>query len=343
MPLTDYAIRAMGFDDLPIPERLSASFCGYTVYETRGLAIAEGICKTSKGTAAAVSYQVAVSKSLNGACRALSNDDFTDDEPRWMKERRTWGPFALVQVGPTGQHEADVSRMRRESNGLVQTYDEFASARAEVRSLEGRALPRIVSALTCAFSKPGRSVSVRTLDRIALGQLSGGGYLHDARLEVKAEVFAGRLIEGAELETALDRAATLAPTLNDGVARFVSLGTEEPDQLRRFLFFFLALERETNAAFRKLDHDAGVDAALAPTTATSTKALLQSQVSTLKNLYDRFAWCAACAWKHLDANDVTAFKQLKKTRDSIAHGELSEPPAGHAKLAEELALRISGG
>ncbi len=44
MVLTNYVIRAMGFDDLPNPVRLAARFYGYTVYEMRGLAIAEGIC-----------------------------------------------------------------------------------------------------------------------------------------------------------------------------------------------------------------------------------------------------------------------------------------------------------
>ena len=54
---------------------------------------------------------------------AISNDDFTDDEPGWKQEQKTSGPFALVQIGPTRQYDAVVARIRRELNGSVMTYN----------------------------------------------------------------------------------------------------------------------------------------------------------------------------------------------------------------------------
>ena len=71
-----------------------------------------------------------------------------------------------------------------------------------------------------------------------------------------------------------------------------------------------------------------------------TRSLLGTQLSGLKSLHDRFVWCSACSWTHLTTDDVALFKQLKQARDAIAHGNVSDPPAGYAKSAEQLAIRI---
>lgn len=333
-------VRSMGFDDIE-PERLVAAFSGFTAYEIRGLALAPDDCQTLSGTAAAVPYKVGLSSSINSASRAISGDVFADDEHKWKTEVGASGPFALVQVGPTAPHEAVVSRVRREPNGSVMTYDAFVDARKEVRDIEHRALPRIVSALTCALNDRGRYVALRKVARSTVGELVGGGNLFDVHLEVKGEAWVYLSVDPASLESQLTEVGWLASTLNERVARFLFLGSSEDDQLKRFLYFFLALEIQTHATFRTLDHESNLGTLVNSAKINEpTKALLLAQISSLKGLHDRFAWCAASEWKHLSADDVTLFKQLKQARDSIAHGTTAEPPTGYARLAEQLLLRL---
>lgn len=333
--------RAMGFEDTSEPERLVATFSGFTVYEIRGLSITDGICRSVSGNAANVGYRVGVSGSLNSACRAIADDDFVNDELEWSKEHQTQGPFALVQIGPTEAHEAEVTRLQRGADGSVTTYDAFASAREEIRLMEQRALPRIVSALACAFNERDRYVTLRKVARTTAGGLLDGTTIHDVRLEFKGELSTSSAIDQDSLQTKLKTAALLAPSLNERVAKFLALGQSEEDQMKRFLYFFFALEIETHAAFQRLDHGKGLAVLLSKSAATSpTQALLRAQLSGLRNLYDRFVWCAACAWSHLTAEDTVLFKQLKQARDDIAHGNASDPPAGYAMLAERLAIRV---
>lgn len=334
-------VRAMGIADTPAPERLIARFSGFTVYELRGVTFPDGVSRLVDGTAAGVNYRVGLSSSVNSACRAISNDDFADDEAKWREEHRTSGPFAVVQVGPTEAFDVEVTRLRREPNGSVITYDAFPDARAQVREFEQRALPRVSAALTCSLNQQDRFVTLKKIARTTAGELNGGATLHDVRLEFKGEGFVSFAMDADSLQLRLDAAASLARSLNDRVAKFIALGQGEEDQMKRFLYFFLALEIETHAAFGRLNHASGTTALLTDAaTESPARLLLTAQVSELKGLYDRFVWCAACEWRHLKAEDVALFKQLKQARDSIAHGTTSEPPAGYARLAEQLAVRV---
>lgn len=331
----------MGFEDTPEPERLIARFSGFTVFQVQGVTVPEGISKSVEGTAGGASYRVGLSDSVNSACRAISNDDFADDEAKWRAEYQASGPFAVVQVGPTEAFDVEVTRLRRELDGSVVTYDAFPEARAQVRLLEQRALPRVATALSCALNQQDGFVTLKKIARATAGELKCGATLHDVRLEFKGELSTSFAMEPNLIQLRLDAAASFARSLNDRVAKFMALGQGEDDQMKRFLYFFLALEIETHAAFGRLNHAKGVSALLTDAAAESPASLLLStQVSELKGLYDRFVWCAACEWRHLRAEDVDLFKRLKQARDSIAHGTTSDPPAGYARLAERLAIRV---
>nr|WP_295383665.1 hypothetical protein [Pseudoxanthomonas sp.] len=334
-------ISAMGFEDTLVPERLIATFSGFTVFEVRGITITDELSRSVTGIAAGVNYRIGVSASVNSACRAIADDDFVDAEIEWMKEHQAQGPFALVQIGPTEAYEAEVTHIRRGADGSITTYDAFASSREEIRRLEQRALPRIAAALACAFNEQDRYVRLKKVARTTVGELQDGTTLHDVRLEFRGELSTSYAIGQEALQAKLETTTSLAQSLNDRVAKFLALGQSEEDQMKRFLYFFLALEIETHATFGRLDHGQELAALLHESAATPpTRSLLGTQLSGLKSLHDRFVWCSACSWTHLTTDDVALFKQLKQARDAIAHGNVSDPPAGYAKSAEQLAIRI---
>ncbi len=145
-----------------------------------------------------------------------------------------------------------------------------------------------------------------------------------------------------ELESHLNCAAELSTRVNKRAATFFQLGRRDDDELKQFLYFFLSIEVETHRVFKKVDrrdhirnvatYDARIGAAV--------ESLLEHKPDNWRNLADRFVWCVASVWKHLSVADVGEFQRLKKIRDDIAHGNISEPPKVSAAAAEALAAKL---
>lgn len=339
---SDEVMRAMGFREFAVGESVAAAFSSVTVYEARGIALATGTTHVTAGTVANVAYRLAASPSVNEGCLALLNDTFTDNEEEWRVEKKCQGPFVLVQVGPTAEHTCSNGRLKTEADGSTTTFDCFPAVRAELAQLETQALPAILSALTCALNEDDKYVVLRKVVRASAGRTSTGLLVRDIRIELQAEAHTAYNLPLAGLMQKLEAAKSIAPNLNPKASRFFALGLGEDDQLKKFLYFFLAIEVETHAAFGRIDHEAGIKKLTSTTTSQreSTVHLLRTQADQLRNLYDRFVWCAACTWTNLPEADVVQFKKLKQARDNIAHGSTSEPPTGFARSAELLARKI---
>lgn len=335
-------MQAMGFREFAEAEVISASFSSVTVYEARGIALAAATTEVFGGKVAGVDYRLAVGASVNAACTALVADVFADDEEEWKKETKSQGSFILVQIGPTQEHKCGTGRIKIEQDGSVTTYDCFPSVRTELSQLESRALAPIVSGLTCVLNEENRYVTLRKIARASAGRTASGVVVHDIRMQLHAELYTAYNLEGSLLSEKLEVARQLTSSLNAKASRFFALGLAEEDQLKRFLYFFLALEVETHAVYGSIDHATQLCKLLNGNAAHGQAAtkLLQTQVDSLKNLYDRFVWCATCVWPKLSDADISQFKLLKGARDDIAHGSASEPPVGFARQAELLAHKV---
>ena len=335
-------MEAMGFRDVVAQGGILASFISVTVYEARGIVVPDGFAKAVKARVAGVDYRIAIAQSVNAGCQALTGDDFDESEPEWCNRVKSRGPFVLIAVGLTEFIECTAGRLMRHDDGSITTYDSFPRVREELFASEQRVIPPVIAAMTCALNEPDRYVAFKKLERASSGRCSDGTLLHDMRIEVRAEGYVSRPLDGTILASKLSDATTKAPKLNQRAARFFALGAGEDDELKRFLYFFLALEVETHAVFGRIDHLSQTARLLAGMSSPSatTLSLLSSQVATLGNLFDRFVWCAACTWTELTETDTELFKKLKSARDAIAHGRESEPPTGCARSAEILARKI---
>ena len=335
-------MKAMGFRKYQEAEEISATFSSITVYEARGIALTPGVTQMSENQVTGFDYQLAVSASVNEACTALYGDNFTDNEEDWKKQNKTNGPFVLVQLGPTEEYKCINGFINIEEDGSITTFDCFPNAKEKLKHLEFKALPPIISALTCVLNDEARYVALRKIGRASVGRTIAGVVVHDIRIELRAEAYVSYNLSALQLTEKLDIAKNLTSVLNPKASRFFALALAEEDQLKRFLYFFLALEVETHAVFGRIDHAAGLlkmlDGALMPR--ESTVKLLQTQVDKLRNLYDRFVWCALCEWPSVNDSDIALFKLLKSARDDIAHGSVSEPPQGYAGIAELLVKKI---
>ena len=102
-------------------------------------------------------------------------------------------------------------------------------------------------------------------------------------MEIRAEMYTSYNLANPQLAEKLNLAKSLTTTLNPKASRFFALGLAEEDQLKRFLYFFLALEVETHATFGRIDHAANLARLLNDKTARtqSTTKLLSAQVDNL--------------------------------------------------------------
>jgi hypothetical protein len=335
-------IRAMGFRPFDAGESISASFASISVYEARGIALQSPTPEVAAGTVGAANYRVAVGAKLNETCHALAGDIYVEDEAAWTKEKGTCGPFLMILLGPTQLYTITEGQIKTEKDGSATTFDSFPGLQSDLASLEARALPPLVTSLTCRLVAPHEYLELHKLDRASAGRTASGQILHDIRLEVFGHAYVSRSLTPDALSAGLKGAAALAPRLNTKAARFFALGMSEEDDLKKFLYFFLALEVETHAAFGRIDHAQALRKLLDPAAPPipTAVALLQRQAHQLRNLFDRFVWCAACAWTGATDADVEQFKSLKAIRDDIAHGTIAGPPAGSAQKAQQLARKV---
>lgn len=342
---SDEVMQAMGFRKFAEDETIAATFSSVNVYEARGITLPNGLVELSGGKVADLDYKLAIAESVNDACVALVADTFTQDEVEWRKENKCKGPFVLVLLGPTQEHTCTNGSIKHEEDGSATTYDCFPGVRMELAQLESRALAPIVSALSCVLNEESRYVALRKITRALAGRTNKGVILHDMRMEARGEFYTSYNLANPQLADKLKHAKDLTSTLNPKASRFFALGLAEEDQLKRFLYFFLALEVETHATFGRIDHAANLARLLNDKTARapSLTKLLSARVDNLKSLQDRFVWCATCVWQKLDDSDILQFKTLKCARNDIAHGSTSEPPLGFARQAELLAHKVLWG
>jgi hypothetical protein len=335
-------IREMGFRPLAAGESVSAAFVSLLVYETRGIALQSPTPLVTTGSVAGVNYRFGIGSALNETCHAVSGDAYVDDENTWKTKKGTNGPFLIVQIGPTPVYTITSGRIQSASDGSITTYESFPAVRNDLTALEAAALPRLATSLSCTLGAPDQYLELRKLDRVCVGRTDTGHTLHDLRIVVSADAYVSRGTPPEVIAAGLQDTVALAPQINVRSARFFTLGIEEDDDLKKFLYFFLALEVETHAVFGRIDHARAVQQLLNPDSypVPAAQALLMRQSEQIRNLFDRFVWNAACAWSGITEADVQQFKQLKTARDEIAHGTIAKPPDGYARKAQQLARKV---
>lgn len=341
MGLTHYALEKMGFRRLQDGEVLFASFQCVHAFELQGISQAAGLMLSDAGSIGGVDYRVAISSSLNAAARQIANDDFADDETAWVNEHKCQPPYLLVHIGPTSVHEMAGKFLKDDAFGL-HTYEAFIPARKELREMESEVMPSLLSALSCIFNSLRQPVRFKELERAVVGKSQTGASVFDFGLEFRAELRVDQAVPEADLTGLLMRSTRLADRMNVKVARFYHLALKEQDPLKRFLYLFLSIERQTHAAFKSIDQTGQIAVLMQVPERLREVGLtfLGQQPERWKSLQDRFVWCALTVWTHMTDEDVGHFSVVKKVRDQIAHGEISTPPADAVALVEKVAAKI---
>jgi len=341
MILSRSAIEAMGFTSIPIHDPIEAESHRLNIFEARGIQLSEGVVVSTQGLVDGVQFGIAGGHSVNEVCRALWDEGYPEDEASWRKEHNCSPPYLVVRFGPTAPYKATTGH-EKASGETILTYDSFSSAREEIAQVEARALPAIELALARAFADGRHPVRFIPIDRITYGLTSDGKTLHDVRITGHAHGDVSAPMDESELMNRPAFVSKSSGELSPRVARFFQLGSHDEDDLKQFLYYFLAIEIEVHRVFKsvpRVDHLAnGAD--LNPRVAMSLRKVLEDRDENWANLAERFVWCVASVWDHLGDDDVTEFRRMKKTRDRIAHGDIASPDRADVVAAERLLMRM---
>ncbi|MBD1996111.1 hypothetical protein H6G00_05700 [Leptolyngbya sp. FACHB-541] len=130
--------------------------------------------------------------------------------------------------------------------------------------------------------------------------------------------------------------------LDTKISKHFYMGLEEKDKFKQFLYFFLCIERYTHHVFKKIEHDKSCKNLVNIPVRLEESALnfLVEQQQESKNLAQRFHWCSILVWEGVVDEDIKRFKELKRIRDRISHGEDVQESELPVYIARELALKL---
>jgi hypothetical protein len=340
--LSSELIGKMGFRPLADQEAFQASFSRILIYEARGIIPSEQSFVVVDGSIGEFSYKVWICPSINEGFTHVMNHVFAENENEWRQAKESQGPFLVIQLGPTSVYSISSGWIKKEEDLSFSTLDSFPKMRPDLDLCESVVLPRVMTTLVCKFATIGQVVSPRFLEKTNLGLTPSGELVHDFRFQGSGSGYLSSAIAEPKLVEALGSVVSGAPKLNKKAAGFFTLGIAEGDELKSFLYFFLAMEVFTHATFKSINHDSAIQAFLVPGHAahTSFSELVHRQTNFLTNLLDRFIWCARCRWIGIGDSEISEFKELKKIRDDIAHGSIPFPPEGASSRCRALAIKL---
>jgi hypothetical protein len=340
-----YLLEEMCYKEYSADEMLEATFQLVRIYSIQGITFdeLEEIKQTNSIQFGQICTAI-IGNSANAICNALLKDDFVEDEEGWEKEFKTSPPFLFLHFGPTEPYQIK-GGFRKEENGTIQTYDCFPDAKKQLNSWENEFLASIMTSLSVEFSSPCKPVNFVPVSREVFAKTSEGETLHDNVFQTNATAYISNKIEAGQFNSLLFESSELYCKLDIKISRNFFMGLEEEDKFKQFLYFFLFIERYTHYVFKNIDRDNSSKELMNIPIRLKESALELELLIEPKylSLSQRFQWCSIFVWENIVDEDIKKFKDLKKIRDKISHGEdvnEAELPVG---IARELASKLLKG
>ncbi len=344
MQLNKNAIEHMGYKEFPDEDRLTVKFAIQRVYSLQGLSFQnEENCRISNILNFGSQCKVVISESVNDGTKKICGEDYTDNEQEWAKEKNARPPYLLVSFEESEPHTL-CGGYRQEKDGKILTYDAFQGGKNEIKKWEKEELPSIITSITAHFSTDDHFVNLISLDRNVYGKTEDGKILFDLKMAMKAEMFSSLSNSVEQIDNKLKKSADLYSFLDEKSSRHIFMALNEPDRLKQFLYYFLFVERFTHNQFSKIDYDKSTkNIFIFPERVSEVgAAFFKDRHLESKNLSQRFYWCSLLIWPTITDADIKNFKELKKIRDLISHGENIEESKLPVHSIRALSIKLLG-
>ncbi|NSZ87631.1 hypothetical protein G6L98_26010 [Agrobacterium tumefaciens] len=315
-----------GYSRIEEGGHLRGRFCRLLIYHIEGFKTDLPIVGPLSHVIDGHHYTLAIGGSVNETCRALVNDELVEDEALWRKGNNTIGPYLVLKIGPTDEHELMATHFLRSGNEIW-INGGCESATAELDQLHERVGPRVVSSLAIAFSS--EHTVFRSIEAMNYGHATSGEQLRDMSFSMTAYAIVSKPIAAEEVRARVTAALERSSQLDRNVAGFFDLALKETDPTKQFLLFFIALELLTKTEFSK--HYPSIVSSVSSATLPPKKK---------RELQNQFSWLREHALTTLSDQCVARFERLRKVRNLIAHGGIASPDPQSLEEVKILATAV---
>ena len=279
---------------------------------------------------------VSIGNSVNAVRQALIGDVFTEDENKWRQNNKT-NPSYLLVLTTAPESVSCNSGYWKHDDGKIFTYGCFTNAREAIKKFEKERGATFVTSLSAGLSTPEHPVTFIPIEREVFGVTTDNKILHDFRVIGTGELTVSTAITADILASRIKAAFSACLEFHPNVGYFFDLATREKDVLKKFLYYYLVIEIHTHNEFKKIDYSLSFEV---PKWIESSAMQFFVKYQEAKNLSQRFIWCLLLRWIEVGEKDFIQFREIKKFRDNIYHGE--EVPEGTLPVnqARQLALKM---
>lgn len=332
---TNYAKQLAGFKQQTPPQQISCRFVAIKIYSIHGLAFPETDEVRTGQLLRGVEYGIGTS--LNKICREILGEDFVADEALWIEEHNARAPF-LITVTSDDNLVTKACEWIRQEHEILQTYDAFTAEKNELDELALRWEVPAVLRMGVALSAEDRLVQMVHVKTQKMGRLDDGRWLYDIHFSGHASLTRNH---GLSIDTVCEIINDSTRDVDDAgerVSRLMYAGIQERDNMKAFLFSWMALEVLVNKRFDRLDvkqfPDHGLPDEMSPRVAKLYKD--KSRNRDIRTVNQKFAYLSIFHWKELTPTDFDSFVGVKKYRDEFAHGDAID----HHALPTESILQL---
>lgn len=341
--LSKQIIEAMGYTEFPETDVTEVYFGVLKAYSIRGM-VFEQACEEKLSEAVSLSERctIAVAQSINEASKLLTGDVFSDDEQKWLSDKKANPPFLLIYFKESVSRELR-GGYRQKKDDYIHTYDAFPEGKKEITEWENEVIPSIVTALTVKLSTLDRQVELVPIECSIFGTTKEGVTLFDTKVTGSGSGYISSPRNVEEINSSLRCSEGLLPILTKEVCRNFYAALNEPDRMKQFLGYFQFIERYTHSTYRSLNfNDVKIIFNVPKRINDPATKFFKRLFTDSKNLSQRFHWCAIVAWENIEENDVNCFIEVKKVRDRLSHGEHVEESELPVEKIKTLALKLLG-
>lgn len=320
MQFSKYALEHMGYTEYPEDDILNIIFHCLIVCEIEGVNIEDQI--DLKIFKLGINCDVVITNHLNDGVKHLTNQNFTDNEEKWVKDKNAIKPFLLIffKENLTTQLKGGY---RQKYEDIIMTHNAFEGEMKEIKTWRLEQLPKIITSIVLNFSSYSQEVVIKPIDEKIFGLTTDGTYLEDFNFRISANLTQSFNVSLDNIEKMMLETERSYQNIPDNLAHNFYVFLNEKDNFKRFLGFFQIIEKFTHLCFKKIKYDNDVVDLIKIANGVETHgyAHLKGFFEQSKNLRSRFIWCALTIWKDIDDSDIDKFLEIKKIRDKISHGE----------------------
>lgn len=253
-------------------------------------------------------------------------------------------PFVLIHFQEDTDRELK-GGYRQEKDGRILTYETFSEAKQEIKEWEKEVILGIVTSITANFSTIKSQVNLVEVGRSMYGLTREGRVIIDLKAGFR---FGGTYISSPksieEFNALLEKSKKSLSTLNKDTCRHFYTALSEPDETKKFLSYFQFIERYTHSTYKSLNYEEDIQKAfnIPERLGEAVPTFFEGLFTSSKSLLPRFYWCSMSIWKNIESSDLESFREIKKVRDKLSHGEHIEELDIPVQKAKELALKLLG-